>query len=263
MENNSAIVIFDSGLGGLSVWREIRVLLPHENLIYLADSANCPYGPKKETEIKARAFACAEFLLSKGCKTIVVACNTATAAAIDDLRRRFNVPFIGMEPAVKPAALNSKTGHVGILATQGTFNGRLFKETSQKFASNVELHVQVGHGLVELVEKGETNTERAASLLREYIGPMLDKNIDYLVLGCTHYPFLSEAIEKITLGRVHLIDPAPAVARRLKEIFNQNSIGFSSDLTPEFQFYSNGDKKLMQEFLQNFLKVKAEVFSWG
>lgn len=262
MDNNSAIGIFDSGLGGLSVWREIRVLLPNENLVYLADSANCPYGPKTEAEIKERAFACADFLLAKGCKIIVVACNTATAAAIDGLRQKFNVPFVGMEPAVKPAALNSKTGHVGILATQGTFNGRLFKETSQKFASNVELHVQVGHGLVELVERGETNSEKATSLLQEYLVPMLEKNIDYLVLGCTHYPFLRETIEKITCGSVHLIDPAPAVARRLKEVFNQNSIGFSMDLNPELQFYTNGDKNLMYRFLHRFLNIEVKVLSW-
>lgn len=256
--NNQPIGIFDSGLGGLSVWREVIKLLPAENIIYLADSGNCPYGGKSDEQIKHLVFRCVRFLLSHRCKLIVVACNTATAAAIDDLRLTFKLPFVGMEPAVKPAALNSQTGHVGILATQGTFNGRLFKETSQKFATNIELHIQVGFGLVELVEKALTQSEEAHQLLEAYITPMLEKNIDHLVLGCTHYPFLINRIKEITGDNMVILDPSPAVARRTADLIESLKLDSKrSEKNVDYHFYTTGNIEVMKQFIKNQLNFDS------
>ncbi|MCL2132709.1 MAG: glutamate racemase, partial [Bacteroidales bacterium] len=182
--------LFDSGVGGLSVWRELSRLLPFEHTVYYADTAFCPYGPKRKEEIIARAVHISDFLLAKQVKLIVAACNTATAAAIDYLRKHYEIPFVGMEPALKPAALLSKSGVVGVLATQGTFKGRLYHETAERFAANTVIIEQCGDGLVELIEAGKINTPEMEALLHKYIDPMIAAGADYIVLGCTHYPFL-------------------------------------------------------------------------
>jgi len=214
------IGIFDSGVGGLSVWKELIKIMPGIPMNYFSDSANCPYGNKSKQEIIERAYLIADFLISKDAAIIVVACNTATAAAIKALRDRYSIPFIGMEPAVKPAALHSKSGVIGVLATQGTLNGDHFHTSVERFASDVRVIAKVGEGLVELVESGETKGKRVTDLLKKYIDPMLEEGVDHIVLGCTHYPFLAGAIKEIAGEGVVIVDPAPAIAQRTLSIKN-------------------------------------------
>jgi len=212
------IGIFDSGVGGLSVWRELVKLMPNEDYIYYADSANCPYGPKDPEYVRKRSSEIVEMLIAKGCDLIVVACNTATAAAIKYLRETYVIPFVGMEPAIKPAVLNSKSGVVGVLATAGTFKGKLYLDTLAKFAGDVKVIERVGEGLVELVESGNTESHEAELLIRKYVEPMIDAHADHIVLGCTHYPFLEKVIEKVVDGRAVIVNPAPAVAQQVQRL---------------------------------------------
>ena len=212
------IGVYDSGVGGLSVWKELRALMPAESFCYVSDGANCPYGPKDPSFVVERAMAVSRFLLSRGAEIIVVACNTATAAAITTLRASFQLPFVGMEPALKPAALRSQSGVVGVLATAGTFKGRLYLNTLARFSGRVKVIEQVGTGLVELVERGELHGLGAESLVGRYVRPMLDAGADHIVLGCTHYPFLTETIAKIVDGRAAIVNPAPAVARQAQRV---------------------------------------------
>ncbi len=244
------IGIFDSGVGGLTVLKELVSLLPNQQFTYFADNANCPYGSKSQKEIIQLSDRITKFLLSKGARIIVVACNTATAAAIDYLRANYNIPFVGMEPAIKPAALGTKTRSVGVLATAGTFNGKLYRETSQKFAAHVKVNYQVGEGLVELVEQGKANTSEAKALLMNYIQPMLDENIDHLVLGCTHYPFFIPVLKEILPSHIKVIDPAPAVAQQAVRVMeHMGNLQLVTKLS--IRFYSSGDidtlKKIAQE----------------
>jgi glutamate racemase len=257
--SDQPIGMFDSGLGGLSVWREVVKQIPGESVVYLADSANCPYGPRPEQEIQLLCEKNVEFLLSKRCKLIVVACNTATSAAITHLREKYPVPFIGMEPAVKPAALHTKTGNIGILATQGTLNGKLFNETKKRFAENVNVHLQVGHGLVELVEKGLNESPEAEEALGRYIRPMLENNADHIVLGCTHYPFLSGLICKIAGDRVTIIDPAPAVALQTKRKVEEFDLSAPPEAAALHSFFTTGDARLMEEFAHRTLHLYIQA----
>lgn len=245
--NNNPIGIFDSGVGGLSVWKEIVAILPKENIIYFADSANCPYGPRTKNEVQELSIKIVKFLLEQKCKIIVIACNTATAGAIQILRKKFDIPFVGLEPAVKPAAENTKTGRIGILATEGTFKGNHFKKTSHEFANGVDIFTQVGEGLVKIVEDNKTDTDEALSLLKLYIEPMISDGIDNLVLGCTHYPFLCETIKKIKdSDKIHFINPAPAVALQTKRV-NKDIEGNNSKAF--YKFYSNGDITTLKSLL--------------
>jgi len=217
------IGIFDSGAGGLSVWKELIKLLPSEHYFYISDSAYCPYGPKSKDLIVKRATAISRFLIERGAEIIVVACNTATAGAITELRQQFDIPFVGMEPAVKPAAIETRTGVIGVLATQGTFNGRLYIHTSEKFAreNDIKIIERVGDGLVELVERGETETPEAEVLVKKYLDPMIEAGADYVVLGCTHYPFLINTINKVSDNKIKVINPAPAVAKQTKILLHR------------------------------------------
>ena len=212
------IGVYDSGEGGKSVLKELVKLMPEEDYIYFGDTANCPYGPKSPEFIIERASEIAGFLISKGCEMIVVACNTATAAAISFLRSHFPVPFVGMEPAIKPAVLHSKTGVVGVLATAGTFKGRLYLDTLARFSGEVKVIERVGEGLVETVEKGVLEGPEVEKLIHNCIDPMLEEGADHIVLGCTHYPFLQPVIEKIAGPSVTVVNPAPAVARQAKRV---------------------------------------------
>lgn len=249
-KSSKPIGMFDSGVGGLSVWKEVAKLLPAENIVYFADSGNCPYGTKSKEEIIALCDKISDFLLTEGCKIIVVACNTATSAAIDYLRAKFtHISFVGMEPAIKPAALNSQTGSIGILATAGTLKGRLFNDTKARFASNVKVDIQVGEGLVELVEQGKTGTPQAEVLLRKYIEPMLADNIDHLVLGCTHYPFLIEDIRKIAGEKLILLDPAKAIAQRVKQLLTEQGLINVTNDAAKYSFYSSGSSQVMRNLL--------------
>jgi len=251
MYSSNPIGVFDSGVGGLSVWREMVKLLPHEHSVYYADSAFCPYGVKKPEEIIARCERISNFLLSENCKLIVVACNTATAAAIDHLRATCPVPLVGMEPAVKPAALHSSSGIVGVLATRNTFEGKLYHETSERFAANVQIIEQAGDGLVELVEAGKIDSEEVSSLLKKYIEPMLEAGIDHLVLGCTHYLFLIPAIQKITGQHVTILNSAPAIAKRIQFLLSEHNLLNISTAIARHQFFSSGTVSTMKIMLQN------------
>lgn len=248
MIQNRPLGIFDSGVGGLCVLKEIRKLLPLESIHYFADSGNCPYGSKTKDAALSLARKNIEFLLERNCKLIVIACNTVTAVAIDNFRSEYKVPFIGMEPALKPAALNTKNKKIGILATENTFNGRLFKQTFEKHGNGLDVFVQPGYGLVELVEKGEQNSEKAQSLLEEYLNPMMEKGVDTIVLGCTHYPFLKDMIQKITKNSVTIIDPANAVAAQTKRILIKFDLISKQGNVPRFHFYTTGEKKMAEKF---------------
>ena len=250
------IGIFDSGVGGTSIWKEIHALLPYENTIYLADSVNAPYGPKGKDTIVKLSTKNTELLIEKGCKLIVVACNTATTNAIKTLRKTFNVPFIGIEPAIKPAALHSKTKAIGILATKGTLSSELFHDTSNLFINDHTVIEQVGDGIVPLIEIGKANSEEMKGLLKLYLKPMLDANIDYLVLGCTHYPYLMPLLLEFLPKHIKIIDSGEAVARQTKTVLEQNNILNTSNSKPNNQFYINTSTEVMTSLLENKYNVK-------
>lgn len=244
------IGIFDSGVGGLSVFREIRKVLPEERYIYFSDNAHCPYGEKSKEYITDRARCITGLLISKGADIIVVACNTATAVAISTLRQEYDLPFIGMEPAVKPAAAITKTGVVGVLATAGTLKADKYLSTRGKYAEEVRFVEHVGEGFVELVESGETHGAKAEAVVRKSLLPLLEAGADTIVLGCTHYPFLSGTIAKtaaeaVPCRQINVIDPAPAVARHLLEVMQEKGIirneGFRAELM------SSGSDKALKE----------------
>ena len=244
------IGIFDSGVGGLSVFREIKKILPEEKYIYFSDNAHCPYGEKSKDYIIDRARHITDFLIGQGADIIVVACNTATAAAIKTLRSEYGISFIGMEPAIKPAAAATRTGVVGVLATAGTLKADKYKDTKGRHAEDVTVVEHIGKGFVELVESGQTTGPKAESIVMESLEPLLDAGADIIVLGCTHYPFLTEIISKTAAAltpsrQITIIDPAPAVARHLYEIMEDNHIikreGFSLSL------HASGDTSVLND----------------
>ncbi|WP_026730682.1 glutamate racemase [Flavobacterium denitrificans] len=258
MTNNNPIGVFDSGIGGTSIWNEIHNLLPNEKTIYLADSKNAPYGQKTKEEIVALSKKNVEFLIEKGCKLIVVACNTATTNAIRELREDYNIPFIGIEPAIKPAANNSKTQVIGILATKGTLNSELFNKTAEMF-QNTTIIEQVGHGLVQLIEDGNLNSPEMTALLESYLKPMIDANIDYLVLGCSHYPYLIPQIKKILPDHIQIIDSGEAVARQTQNILREK-VGFSELKESEPEFYVNSNPAVLESILDYKYPVVKKDF---
>lgn len=239
--SRSPIGIFDSGVGGLSVLRHLQETLPHEDLLYVADSAHAPYGGKSPEEIQARSVALTEFLIEQHAKAVVVACNTATAAAIGLLRARFEVPIIGMEPAVKPAVAATHTGVVGVLATTGTLKSAQFAALLENYGKNVRVVTQGCPGLVEQVERGELNSPETQALLQYYIDPLLAAGADTLVLGCTHYPFLRPMIEVLTKGRMALIDTGAAVARQVQRRLEETGLVTSSSDAGKVMFWTSGD----------------------
>lgn len=214
---------FDSGVGGKCVEDAFRRLCPDEPTVYVADTAHCPYGNRPPDEIVRLSKSLAADLIDRGCEVVVVACNTATAAAIDALRTAWpNVPFVGMEPAVKPAALGSKTGIVGVLATRGTFNGRLYRSTSARVNGSVKKIIEsVADELVALVESGDTSSQAAEEAVRRRIEPMIAAGADRIVLGCTHFPHLKPLMEKVAAGRAEIVDTSAAVARRIREVLKE------------------------------------------
>ena len=259
MNNNNPIGLFDSGIGGTSIWREIHELLPDENTIYLADSKNAPYGQRSKEEIVGLSMKNTEFLLEQNCKIIVVACNTATTNAIKELRAKYSVPFIGIEPAIKPAATLSKTQTIGILATKGTLNSELFHQTAERF-QNTKIVEQIGHGLVQLIENGGINSTEMAKLLNSYFQPMIEANIDYLVLGCSHYPYLIPQIKKILPESIKIIDSGEAVAKQTKNILEER-IGFNNQLEKSTQvFYTNSNPQVLNSILKNKYPVIFKDF---
>ncbi|MBN2393675.1 MAG: glutamate racemase [Anaerolineae bacterium] len=240
--NASPIGVFDSGVGGLSVWREIVRQLPAEDTLYFADQAHIPYGQRPLDEVRHLTENITRFLLAQGAKIIVVACNTASGAALYALRETFpEVPFVGMEPAVKPAVEHTRTGIVGVIATPATFQGDLFAGLIQRFGNGFDIHTQACPGLVEVVEAGALDTPETEALLRRYLVPLLDAGIDQLVLGCTHYPFLSPVIQCIVGPEVTLIDPAPAVARQVKRVLARRNLLAYDGRQGQHRFYTSGD----------------------
>jgi len=249
------IGIFDSGVGGTSIWKEIHNLLPYEHTIYLADSKNAPYGPKGKEKIIELSVKNTEFLLDKGCKLVVVACNTATTNAINFLRENYNVPFIGIEPAIKPAALQSKTKTVGILATKGTLSSELFSKTSSLYANGIEVIEKNGEGIVQLIENGKLNSDEMNLLLKQYLQPMIEANIDYLVLGCTHYSYLIPLLINILPKHVKIIDSGEAVARQTKAILEQHKMLNPMLKKSQTNFFTNRNPEVIKSLIGNEYKV--------
>ena len=248
---NRPIGIFDSGIGGTSIFKEINMLLPKENCIYLADSKNAPYGNKPKEEIIQLSIKNTELLLSKGSKLIVVACNTATTNAISYLRANYDVPFIGIEPAIKPAALGTQTKAVGILATEGTLSSQLFHKTTDLYASGIKVIEQDGDGIVPLIENGKLYSNEMHTLLTTYLEPMLEHNIDYLVLGCTHYPYLIPLLSDMLPKHVKIIDSGLAVARQTQAILSKNNLLNDTNEKPNIKLYSNGNVEILNTILDN------------
>lgn len=246
--NDAPIGVFDSGVGGLSVLREIRQTLPNESLLYVADSGHVPYGEKTPEQIRERSRSIARFLLSQGAKALVVACNTATAAAVADLRERHDLPIIGMEPAVKPAARATRTGVVGVLATTGTLQSARFAALLDRFAGSVKVVTQPCPGLVEYIEQGELDSPRVLALLRGFTQPLLSAGCDTLILGCTHYPYVRSALESVLPAGVTLIDTGAAVARQLQTRLAILEMTASGPPRPG-QFWSSGDPQALRRVL--------------
>ena len=248
LTNNAPIGVYDSGLGGLTVWREIRRALPGESLLYLGDGKNCPYGSRPREEVQALADAAVGYLVGQGCKMIVVACNTATAAAIDFLRAKYAaVPIVGMEPAVKPACLHTRSGVVGVLATERSLDGELFRRTAERYGHGIEVLTVPGRGFVELVESDREATPEAEACVRAAVEPMLARGADQIVLGCTHYPFLLPVLERVVAGRdVTIVDSSPAVARRVANLLDERSLRAAADHHPVYTFHTFADEAYRQ-----------------
>ena len=253
--NNNSIGFFDSGIGGITIWESVNRLLPNENTIYLADSNNSPYGTKSHDELINISKENVDFLIDKKCKLIVVACNTATTNSINFLRESYDLPFIGIEPAIKPAALNTKTGKIGVLATKGTLGSSLFEKTSNIHGNKVEIIEQHGIGLVELIEKGIYSGSKIDSLLKEYLNPMIENDIDKLVLGCTHYPLIKDSINKIINESIEIIECSEAVALQTERILIKSNLINSDAEKSEKLFYTNGDKNVLNSLLNNKFEI--------
>lgn len=237
--STAPIGVFDSGVGGISVLKHIHTLLPNEDLIYVADSKFAPYGNKTPEFIQERAVWIADFLIGKGAKALVVACNTATAAAVDLLRQKYHLPIIGMEPAVKPAAAASKTGVIGVLATSGTLKSAQFAALLEHYGQQVEVVTQACHGLVECVERGELDSTVTQDLLASYVQPLIAAGADTIVLGCTHYPFVRPLIENLVGDAVVLIDTGAAVAKELKRRLEDTRLLNAETQMGQVGFWSN------------------------
>ena len=269
--NNSPIGILDSGVGGLSVLRHIHTLLPQENLLYFADQAHVPYGQRSRSEIQTFSAGITRFLIQRQAKLIVVACNTASAAALNFLRQTFpDMPFVGMEPAVKPAAQVTRSGKVGVLATAGTFDSQRYAALMSRYAHDVQVFEDSCYGLVPLIEAGEINSPFTEALLRKILAPLLAVGVDTLVLGCTHYPFVQPLIERIVTEDMHetgpiiIIDPAPAVARQTQRVLERGKFGASVDRQGTVQLFTSGAvqpfKKLSRRLLGRQVSVETAVW---
>ena len=257
---SAPIGVCDSGVGGLTVLRAVRSLLPDEDLIYFADQANVPYGNRSLNEVRGLAEGAASFFVSQGAKLIVIACNTASAAALKHLRGLFpDYPFVGMEPAVKPAAEQTLSGKVGVLATPSTFQGELYASVVERFAHDVELYQATCPGLVQQIENGHLNTPQTRKILEDALEPMLQEGVDTLVMGCTHFPFVIPLISEIAGGEVNVIDPAPAIARQVKRVLETRGLLRERKNAGEMVFWTSGDAEKMQVLLPKLIAVEAEV----
>ena len=253
------IGILDSGAGGLSVWREIRCELPAENLLYAADTAHLPYGDKPAGLVRQRVHRLAEALVGQGAKALVVACNTATAAAVESLRERFALPVVGMEPGIKPAIQGSRNGVVGILATEAMVRSRRMEDLVRRYANGKQVIIQPCPGLVEQVERHALHGTETIRLLQQYLDPILDGGADTLVLGCTHYPFLIEPIRHLVGHRLQIIDTAPAIARRLYSLLAEQGLLNTANTQGGMRFFTSGDPASQAELFSQLLGFAVQV----
>ena len=259
MSSTHPIGVFDSGVGGLSVLRAMRQLMPEENVIFFGDQGHVPYGPRSLEQVRAFSEAITRFLLGEGAKLIVVACNTASAAALTHLRQTFSdVKFVGMEPAVKPAAETTRTGVVGVLATPATFQGALYASVVERFANGVELLQHTCPGLVQQIECGNLEGPETRHILDKALLPMLEKHIDTVVLGCTHYPFVIPLIQQVCGESVRVIDPAPAVARQVGRLLDASGARNRSG-RGRVQFYTSGEAAQVEALLPKLLGESGQV----
>ena len=240
---NAPIGVMDSGVGGLSVLKHLTRQLPHEHFLYFADSAHAPYGNKTAIEIQQRCFTVADTLIAKGAKALVVACNTATAAAISSMRERYTLPIIGMEPAVKPAAAASHSGIIGVLATTGTLHSAQFAALLEHYGQHIQVVTQACVGLVECIEQGQLDAPQTHALLQQYCQPLIAAGADTIVLGCTHYPFVRQYIQKIVGPNVTLIDTGAAVAKRLQQVLEQQQMLNAATEAGDYVFLTSGTEE--------------------
>lgn len=248
MSSKQPIGVFDSGIGGTTVLKELVELMPNEDFIYYADSANAPYGPKSKEAIIQLCVKNVEWLLARNCKLIVVACNTATTNAIAFLRAKYHIPFIGIEPAIKPAALRSKTQHIGVLATLGTLTSPLFHKTLLDHANGVVIHNVIGKGLVEHIEKGDFDSDKLKKIVLNYVTPLIQKEIDYLVLGCTHYPFLKPILSTFLPDHIIVIDSGEAVAKQTLNVLKQKGLKYQiNNENGNIRYFSNGNIEILKK----------------
>jgi glutamate racemase len=260
VEQNQPIGVFDSGVGGLSVLRAMRELMPEEPVIYFGDQGHVPYGPRPLEQVRDFSEAITRFLLNQNAKLIVVACNTASAAALHYLRNRFpEVSFVGMEPAVKPAAEKTRSGLVGVLATPATFQGALYASVLERFANGVWVLQDTCPGLVDQIENGDLDGDKTRAILESALRPMLDRGIDTVVLGCTHYPFVIPLIEEIAGESVRVIDPAPAVAKQAKRLLEAGELKKPAGECAEVRFYTSGDAVSFESRLPRLLSESGSV----
>ena len=261
--DNRPIGVYDSGFGGLSVWRELCRLLPHESIVYLGDGKNCPYGGRSREEITKFAKASVQRLVDEGVKMVVVGCNTATTAAISTLREIWqDMPIVGLEPAVKPACLTTRSRRIAVLATEHSLRSDMFLSTTARYAEGIEVLKVVGEGFVDIVEEGRESTPEAYEAVRSVVAPLLGSGIDKIVLGCTHYPFLRPHIERIVEGRgIDIVDSGEAVARRVEWLLKRYKIAARSDHRAEYRFISFADESYRQTMEQRGQRILNEVKS--
>lgn len=261
----NSIGVFDSGIGGLSVLRAIRALLPSQPVIYLGDQAHVPYGIRQLEEVRQFSNEIAQFLMEQGARLIVVACNTASVAALQSLRQIYpQIPFVGMEPAVKPAAEQTHSGTVGVLATTATFQTAMYASVVERFAQGVTVLENDCPGLVAQIEKGDLNGAETRRILEKALNPMLEKGVDTVVMGCTHYPFVIPLIQQIAGPQVRVIDPAPAIARQVKRMLEVHQLLAEENLPASVRFLTTGDPDNFSHLVHLLLNENhnAEKASW-
>ena len=257
-KHDGPLGIFDSGVGGLSVLREVRNQLPYEDLIYIADQAHVPYGERSRDEVFGFSDGIVRFLLKKQAKLVIIACNTASAVALSDLRLKYpSLPFVGMEPAVKPAAAETTTGVVGVLATPATFQGDLYASTVERFAKGVKILQDTCPGLVKQIEGGQIESEVTKDILQRALHPMLEEGVDEVVMGCTHYPFVIPLIKEIVGEGVEVIDPAPAVARQAGRLLSEFDLKKGEMKSGKLSFYTTGETGALDTLLKTLLGIES------
>ena len=258
--NQAPIGLFDSGIGGISILREVKRQLPRENLLYVADQAHVPYGSRSLEDVRQLSFAITEFMIDHGAKLIVVACNTASAASLHALRERYpQIPFVGMEPAVKPAAKNTQTRIVGVLATPATFQGVLFASVVERFAEGVTVLQETLPGLVEQVEKGEFDTATTRRILEQGVSPLIKAGADTLVLACTHFPFIIPLLQELVGEEIHVIDPSPAVARQIHRLLSQRNLHTTGIEAGAIRYVTSGNPSAFKSALVRLGLSQADV----